>query len=168
MRGLFENILYLIPIALFIAFRIMGARNKQNKKPPQKTQPQQSPPVEKPAPGGILGELIKQIQEAQKEEQGEGYREARKVSSAAPKRPAAKKSAEAKKNKPAEKPTGKYHSFLDDEKPVAAEVKIQEDIAGQKAAAAQPFQTGISLQGLTSLQQAVAWAEILGQPKGLK
>ena len=160
MEGLFNNILYLIPIAFFIAIRILNAKSKQSGKTQQKN------PSSKPVAGG-LGELIKQIQEAQKNPDYRGGKvEAREVDipSVAPRRTAgSNKPGEPKKNKPVpKKPDAAYSSAI----PVNASSSgdsTQKETAGQKTAS----QAGILPQGLTPLQQAVVWSEILGQPKSL-
>jgi len=164
MRGLFDNILYLIPIALFIAFRIIGAKNKQSGKPPQKR------PSTKQADGG-LGELVKKIQEAQKNPDYNGGRmEARElyIPSVTSQKTVSKKPAAAKKpeKKPASTPVSKNVEKI---VPLQSSIKSDEETqtvpAAQKTAPLQNLQVGIA--GLSPLQQAVVWSEILGQPKGI-
>ena len=157
MEGLFNNILYLIPIAFFIAIRILNAKNRQSGKSQQKN------PSGKPAGGG-LGELIKQIQEVQKNPDYRGGKvEAREVDipSVAPRRTAgSNKPGEPKKNSPVQKKqTVEYRPITPD---IGAPGKMT---APKQPAAPQSKKTGILPQGLTPLQQAVVWSEILGQPK---
>ena len=170
MEGLFGNILYLIPIAFFIAIRILNAKSRQSGKTQQKK------PAGKPIGGG-LGELIKQIQEVQRNPDYRGGKvEAREVDipSVAPRRTTgSNKPGEPKKNNTVQKKqTVNYRPIAPDTEPLS-EIKNQTGTPGQKTpavnqrAAPLSVKTGILPQGLTPLQQAVVWSEILGQPKSL-
>ena len=178
MEGLFENIRFLIPLALIIAVQVVRARNARTKHQQKKS--------------GGLGELIKKIQEAQANpEYGKALTEATEVY--IPPKPAQQaKTAKKPIPKPIRQPARPIEvkkanknlpkkqlaqSELKTKYSEAAEAKVsryissEEDTRGDSAAAASvtqhSLQTGLSLQGLTPLQQAVVWSEILGQPKGV-
>jgi hypothetical protein len=154
MRGILENIQILIPIALIIAFRIIRARNKAGKK------------QQKPAKG--IGDFIKKIQDAQKNQ------ETKHVSG----RPAARTTAVKKPNKPLPKKQP-HHSGYKPIFPEAAESIGQPKISSENIAKIEVSAddnarvssiapaSGFSLKDLPSLQQAVLWSEILGEPKGM-
>ncbi|MCL1815762.1 MAG: hypothetical protein FWG27_08105 [Treponema sp.] len=170
MEKIFENLQFFIPLALFIAFRVISAKNAEAKKKEKKS--------------GGLGELIKKIQEAQNNpdysktltEDTEVY-----IPSKVPKtqksaaRPAAKppihpsagrtKIETAKKKPISPKPVDLFTNVM----PSALEadrIKISPNMqeAGAEQGTQQNVLTGVS--GLTPLQQAVVWAEILGHPRG--
>ena len=164
MRGLIENIQILIPIALFIAFRIIRSRSEAAKKQQKKT--------------GGLGELIKKIQEAQQNpDYGKALTEDTEVY--IPPKPLPQKKT-AKKPQPktvrqTKKPPGhsEYKPLFPETaktpEQLSSETKVDSvvSVAARAASvAATSSRAGISLQGLTSLQQAVIWSEILGPPKG--
>jgi hypothetical protein len=150
MEGLFDNIFYLIPIAFFIAIRIINARNAGGRN------------SQKEKSSADLGELVKKIQEA--------GNPARQPSH---KKPVYGKAVEAQK-KSTKKPAVKVSSGLSNYRSAFPDATAGEDVSGQRDAAgktksdkaASGPQTGIVKPGLTPLQQAVVWAEILGQPKG--
>jgi hypothetical protein len=168
MRGLIENIQLLIPLALFLAYRIIKAKNAETKK-----QQKQS---------GGLGELIKKIQEAQSNpEYSKSLTEDTQIY-IPPKVPPQARAAQKPKAMPARqparpvKPVPKKPAAQGVYKPSFPEtIKVNEqlpsgtksDAAAAQVSAASSLQTGFSLQGLTPLQQAVVWSEILGQPKGV-
>jgi len=170
MRGLFENIQILIPLALFIAFRIMRARSAEAKKQQKKQ-------------SGGLGELIKKIQEAQSNpEYGKALTEATEVyippkpqqqpkaarkPTPKPVRPPARTVEIKKVHKPSAKtPLSQSDAKVFDK--LSSEEKTKIDSVAQVAPVAQQsLQAGLSLQGLTPLQQAIVWSEILGPPKGV-
>jgi hypothetical protein len=158
-RGIFDNISILIPVALFIAFRVIGAMNRQNKKnqggnpqprearPPAVPQkpsvvpqkPPAKPPAKKPP---ALKKQIPVKQEIKK---------------------AVKHLSEAK---PAEAPYIEAAYKTQTAVPLSASVKSEADI--QKAAeVSRPGRAVAFIQKLPPLQQAVIWSELLGQPKGL-
>ncbi|MCL1929430.1 MAG: hypothetical protein FWG07_11650 [Treponema sp.] len=171
MRGLFENIQFLIPLALIIAVQVIRARNAQDKKQQKKT--------------GGLGELIKKIQEAQQNpEYGKALTEATEVY-IPPKpqqQPRAARKPISKHVRPPARPVEakRVHKssvktqFSQNEATgygkLSSEEKSNIDsvtTAQVKPVAQQSLQTGLSLQGLTPLQQAIVWSEILGPPKGV-
>ena len=170
MDDLVNNIVYLIPIAFFIAIRIIGAKNKQAGDQQKKDS---------------TGELIKKTHEAQTnpayrkalEEAREVYipsvasREARPVMVQQPKKPGEVKK---KAKKPPAAPPKKdgFKSIF----PETADIKVSESSAETAAAktkdtsaakTVQDLQSLITGPGRTPLQQAVVWSEILGQPRGL-
>jgi hypothetical protein len=171
MRGLFENIQFLIPLALFIAFRIIRSKSEAAKKQQKKT--------------GGLGELIKKIQEAQQNpEYGKSLTEATEVY--IPPRPQQQPKAARKPTPKPVCPTARLAEAKKIHKPLAATPFSQSEAAGygklsseEKSnidsvttaqvtpVAQQSLQAGLSLQGLTPLQQAIVWSEILGPPKGV-
>ena len=165
MEGIFGSILYLIPIALFIAIRVINAKNKTNKKPPQR-------PEGRPVPEEDLGELIRQIKENKKQPaHWEVNTEARTIPSAVPRATVPKKPVGIKKKKPVIKQTVEPSQFMSDNTSLSG-IKTQTETSDQKTLTAKQrtspiSETGILLQGLSPLQQAVVWAEILGQPKSL-
>ena len=162
MRGLIENIQFLIPLALIIAFRIMRSKNAQAKKQQKKTSEERR------------GELVRKIKEAQRIPE---YRKASPQQA----RGAQKSQAGARQPAKPVKPLPKTPPKRSEYKPLfpeTVEVKTHEqfpiETKSDIAAAAQvtpatppSSQTGFSLQGLSPLQQAVVWSEILGQPKGV-
>ena len=171
MKGLIENIQLLIPLALFIAYRIMRSRNADTKKEQKKQ-------------SGGLGELIKKIQEAQNNpdysrsltEDTEIYipskvpQQARGVQKpksgirqpARPAKPLPKKQSVHSKYKPL------FPENAEDKTYKQLPSGLISDTAAQVTSVAQQsLQTGFSLQDLTPLQQAVVWSEIIGQPKGV-
>jgi hypothetical protein len=157
MEGIFENIQILIPLALFIAFRVIRAKNKQTNQQQKKTSEERR------------DELIKKIKEAQRipeyrkalTEDTEIYippkpsQKPKTAAKPAPVRPAAKRAEEKKINRPTAEVKTQEKLFT--------EIKTQID---QTPAAPHSLKTGFSLHSLTPLQQAVVWSEILGQPKG--
>ena len=165
MERLFENIQFLIPLALFIAFRVMRARNAEAKKQQKKQ-------------SGGLGELIKKIQEAQQNpEYGKALTEATEVY--IPPKPLPQKKA-AKKPIPkpvrqTKKPTGhsEYKPLFPEtaktetHDQLSSETKVDSVVSVAARAASTSSRAGLSLQGLTPLQQAIVWSEILGPPKGV-
>ncbi|MDR2701706.1 MAG: hypothetical protein LBB72_04680 [Spirochaetaceae bacterium] len=121
-KGLFETLLYLIPVAFFIAIRIIGSKNAKNAENRNSRAEEQRKAVKKP---------------------------------------------------PAKKPPGKssYHPLFPDAVSTAGEnVPVQSVAAGKiksgMTARSSALQAGVAKPGLTPLQQAVVWAEILGTPKG--
>ena len=153
MEGIIENIQYLIPIALFIAFRVIKARSDEAKKQQKNS--------------GGLGELVRKIQEAQSNpDYGKALTEDTQVY--IPPKPVPRPKAALKtKPKPAH-PVAKPKVTRTYEQP-APEVKSNIDAAPVRVTpvSALSLGSGFSLQGLTPLQQAVVWSEILGQPKGV-
>ena len=162
MRGLIENIHFLIPLALIIAFRIMRAKNAGTKKQQKKTSEERR------------SELVRKIKEAQRIPE---YRKASPQQARGAQKPqtGARQAARPVKPSPRTPPKRSEYKPLF---PETAEVKTQEQLPSKTksdvTAAAQvtpvvspSSQTGFSLQGLTPLQQAVVWSEILGQPKGV-
>ena len=156
MKGIIENLQFLIPIALLIVFRIVKAKSEDSKK------------QQKSSSGG-LGELVKKIQEAQNNpdyskaltRDTEVYIppksfEAKPVQKPKPVRPPAKTKKVNKVNKPLPK------ALLEEQKEPIQTVAVRSATETPK-----PVQSGFSLQNLTPLQQAVVWSEILGQPKSL-
>ena len=159
MEGIFGSILYLIPIALFIALRIINAKNKQNKKPPQRT------PSGRPVPEEDLGELIRQIKENKQPSHWEVNTESQ-IPSAAPRTVVPKKPVGIKKKKPVIKQAAEYRPNVPDTSMSSIKTQIETTAPVAEQLTTKP-ETGILLQGLPPLQQAVVWAEILGQPKAL-
>ena len=153
MEGIIKNIQLLIPVALFIAFRVIKARSDEAKKQQKKS--------------GGLGELVKKIQEAQSNpDYGKALTEDTEIY-IPPKpvpRPKAALKTKPKPVRPSAKPAVvKVHEQLSSsikDAAVAAPVRVT-------PVSSLPSGSGFSLQGLTPLQQAVVWSEILGQPKGV-
>jgi len=165
MEEIFGNIFYLIPIALIIVFRIINAKNKQNKQ-------QQQKPGGKPASGGLLEELIRKVNEAEQKSSYERKYESREVYPAA-QRTSAGRPGELKKKKPVKKPTAENQYFIPQESSsLSAALAKTADINAAKTVIPEQrsphLQTGVSIQDLTPLQQAVVWSEILGKPKGMR
>ena len=172
MDTILENIQILIPIALFIAFRIIRSKSEQAKKQQKKASDQKRE------------ELVRKIKEAQRVPE---YRKAltedtlvyippkpsaqpKAGAKPAPARPAARRVEEKKINKP--KAELKSAEVKIQER-LPSEIKTQIDQTASAAADQRPastashsLKTGFSLQGLSPLQQALVWSEILGQPKG--
>lgn len=167
MEWIIENIRILIPIALFIAFRIVRAKNAESKKQQKK-------------PAGGMGELVKTIREAQN---NPDYRKALaedteifippKVQQKTAQRPKSVpvRQAETKKVNKTVPKHSEYKSIFPEESEFKADSlpsEIKVDTAAAQVtsvAASSTSKADISLQGLPPLQQAVVWAEILGQPK---
>ena len=182
MDELFSNIFYLIPVALFIALRIMNAKKTEQKKQQQQQQKK------------ISEELVKKIHEAQTNptygraltEDTEVYipsvvtQDGRQVLVKQLRKPAkTKKSSGAIQPKHAELKSSIQKTFMPEESFDSAVSRRQtpaENVSKTLAAketktlpAAQTtsgIQNIVSRPELTPLQQAVVWAEILGQPKG--
>ncbi|MDR0448549.1 MAG: hypothetical protein LBH07_07760 [Treponema sp.] len=159
MDELFNNILYLIPIALFVALRIANTKNKQDKKQQQKK---------------TSGELIRKIREAQNNPDFGKALPKSPVEVFFPPREAGQKPVVGKKaikKKPVVIPPVPKPSFYNEvsaDSAIFGQVMTKTNESAVQAAASdvmQPFQTGIS--GLTPLQQALVWSEILGLPKGV-
>ena len=181
MEDLFGNIFYLIPVALFVALRLVGSRKANNKNQPQNRQQQQDRPQQqkRKSPGGPLkeihDELIRKIQEAQRNpDYAEGRTEAREVyiPSVAPKE--ARQVSVQRPRKPGEVKKVKKPSVVMPQTVIPAEREITESVTpAAKETKVTPVAQTTSVQTaeikkeLTQLQQAVVWAEILGQPKGL-
>jgi hypothetical protein len=176
MRGLFDNISILIPIALLIALRIINAKSKQNKKNQQK----------KPAGENLKKELIRRIQEAQRNPDYRGGKaEAREVMipSVVPQKVPPKKTVPAKKEikksnaafpvenpieaKPLRQSTVPIYSAEPERRGFPPDNADQDKAAVQKVVAASQSGEPALLRNLPPLQQAVVWAEILGQPKSI-
>ncbi|MDR1307624.1 MAG: hypothetical protein LBK74_08635 [Treponema sp.] len=180
MDELFGNLIYLIPIAIVI-FRVISAAQGQSKK----NQPQKKPSGE---PLGKTREVRENVYEnapAVKKVppggQQSGPVRAQALVPSWPdtrKKPAAKISKPPAKPKPAQPKQGEYRSLFPGAFPESA--PIEAGPAGQQQAtalaeqAAEPKSTagvtasgslpGVSA-GLTPLQQAFVWSEILGAPK---
>ena len=176
MEDLFGNIFYLIPIALVIAFRIINARNR-NARRNQQQQQKKTSSEQQPVSGG-LGELIRKIQEA------EDYPEHTKTGKESYRphwetKPVVVQSGKpGGKKRPSEKklsskiPSGSIlsdASFVGNEKTFAQASAVKKTKTVPAAAVQntglQTLQAGVS--GLSPLQQAVVWSEILGKPKGI-
>jgi len=182
MEELFGNIVYLIPIALILSFRILNARKNQARKQQQQQQQQQQKQQkqtggdagdEKPSVFGGLGELIKKVQELENEPNygktgKESYRphwETKPVLE----QPSQKKKVTQKKSAVRLPSTDQSvsvfpNTLAGETKPTPAATipaaSVQAAISGLEL-----FQAGISKK--PPLQQAVIWAEILGEPKGM-
>ena len=156
MEETFGNILYFIPIALVITFRIINARNKNARKQEQQKK--------------STGELIRKIKETENDssysktsesnrphwETGE-IREIKPGKQVKKSSTAVKKPAKIPPRKSAALPSHTTTADIFTQIPAAAEAKT--------VPAAEPQQ---KLQaGMTPLQQAVVWSEILGPPKGI-
>ena len=169
MDELFSNVLYLIPVAFFIALRLISAKNKQAGNQQKKKS---------------SGELVKKIHEAQTNPAyGKALTEAREVyipsvasREAAPARQI-KKPGEVKKAKKPAAPIPPKKSAFKSSFPETAPANIPQSTStsgtvsarmeAKETSAATDLQALIARPGLTPLQQAVVWSEILGQPKGV-
>jgi len=159
MDEVFSNILYLIPIAFFIAVRIIGARNKQSGKEQQQKKDSEG-----------LGDLLQKIREAQ---ENPAYSKALTEDRGVyipPRTPAARKPEP--KKKPAKK-AAKKQTAPSSTRQSAVQTAIAEEAMAKNAAAfakKDPAAQASGLSGIrpgwTPLQQAVVWSEILGAPKG--
>ena len=179
MEELFGNILYLIPIALILSFRILNAKKNQARKQQQQQEQQKQKQTggdtaaEKPSVFGGLGELIKKVQELENEPNygktgKESYRphwETRPVLE----QPGKKKKVTPKKSAVRMPSADQSVSVFPDT--LAGETKL----TPAAIIPAAPVQAAVSgfellqtrLSGKPPLQQAVIWTEILGQPKGM-
>jgi hypothetical protein len=179
MDELFGNLIYLIPIAIVIFRVISAAKGQQKNKQQQKT---------------ASGELVKKIQEAQKNPAyGKALTEATEIfipptpqpkpAQAPPwpdtkKKPAVKKPVKTTvKAPPVQPPQGEYRSLLAEifpenaaagtnpaVQPVASNISPSKQAAGPTAGLTSGSLPGGSIH-LTPLQQALVWSEILGAPK---
>jgi hypothetical protein len=147
MDGIFENITFLIPIALLIVVRVISAKSKEDKKAQQKKTSE-------------VNAEVRRIMEAQRKP------------SVTPQKTTPKKPAAVKKKAPV-KEIDKFQSLIPDVNAAAlgqiaalADAAAEGKTAIQKAAVPQPWEASVSLQELPPSQQAVVWAEILGSPKG--
>jgi len=164
MDEIFSNILYLIPIAFFIAIRIIGARNKQSGKEQQQKKEDEG-----------MRSLLKKIREAQENPAyGRALTEDRGVF-IPPRSPAPAKQPEQKKKavKQAAKKPAKKQTAPSSARQSAVQTSIAETALAKNAAASakkDPAAQASGLSGIrpgwTPLQQAVVWSEILGAPKG--
>jgi len=118
-KGLFDTLLYLIPVAFFIAIRIIGSKSAKNRN-----------------------------------SRAEGQKRAAV-------KPQAKKAPAKSSYRPA---------FPDTVTAAEEDVRVQnasaETVRNDTAARSSVQQTGVIKPGLTPLQQAFVWAEILGSPRG--
>jgi len=158
MDEVFSNILYLIPIAFFIAIRIIGARNKQSGKEQRN----------KDSEG--LGDLLKKIREAQ---ENPAYSKALTEDRGVyipPRTPAPAKKPEQKKKQA--KKAAKKAPIMVSTRQSAVQTSIAEVALAKNAVASAKKDPAAQASGLlgmrpgwTPLQQAVVWSEILGAPK---
>jgi len=161
MDEVFNNILYLIPIAFFIAIRIIGARNKQSGKEQQQKKEDEG-----------MRDLLKKIREAQ---ENPAYSKALTEDRGVfipPRTPAPPARKPEQKKKPAKKAAKKAPLMVSTRQSAVqtsiAEAAIAKDAAAsaKKDPAAQASGLSGIRPGWTPLQQAVVWSEILGAPKG--
>jgi ATP-dependent protease Clp ATPase subunit len=157
MKDLFENILYLIPIAFVIVVRIINARNKSNQQQQQQQQQGQESTRE-------MGEILRRYREEEPRPMFE--RQAMEEMLPRTRTPDERKQKAAKKavSKPAPKKplsetasgalSGALHAAVA-EPAVAAAAGV-----GGTAVTRLPV-----FANMPRIQQAVVWAEILGHPK---
>jgi len=154
MKDLFENLLYIIPVAFFIVIRILNARNKSN-------QQQQSRESTKE-----IGEIFRRF----REEEDRPVAERQQAEEAFPRTRVPderKKKAEKKADRSV------VRAPNNSELPSAQEKNGAQDKPGTLNKSAAPGLSGASaavrlpaMDNLTRIQQAVVWSEILGHPKG--
>jgi hypothetical protein len=159
MKDLFENILYLIPIALFIVVRIINARGKSSQQ--QQQQSQESTKE--------IGEILRRYREDEpkpvyeRQVAEEVYPRTRTPDER--KKRAEKKAANAVGKKPKSVPgtlSGAVYSTNIPESPSAVEQREAAITAVVAARSAPPLPV---FAYLPRVQQAVVWSEILGRPK---
>lgn len=147
MKDLFENILYLIPVALFIVIRILNARSKSS----QKQQGNESTKE--------IGEIFRRFSE--EEDRHVYQKQPREEAYTRPRVP------DERKKKPAKKADRPAVRAANSPELPAEPAKL--GALDRSAAPAPCVYAAVKLpdmENLTRIQQAVVWSEILGHPKG--